>query len=449
MVKSNRIEKQRGFACIIFILATVAFCGCNGGIEKPWTLTATLVAGGFTSPTSLAVPPDGSGRLFVTEQTGAVKIIDPSGAVLSEPFIDISGSLAQLAQSYDESGLLGMAFDPAFNQNGRFYLFYTAPPGSETPDGYHSTIRISEFTVAAGSQDRADGSSEIVLLEVPNPQSNHNGGQLAFGPDGYLYIGIGDGGNANDVGPGHTETIGNAQDLTNLLGKILRLDVSEPGKAVTPETNPFASDPSARPEIYAYGLRNPWRFSFDRGGTNQLFCGDVGQNLFEEISIVTPGGNYGWNIREGFSCFNPENATDPPDTCESTGYLGEPLIDPILAYPHPNGDAEIAGRSVTGGYVYRGTALPQLSESYVFGDWATSFSQPSGFVLVAEQTADETWSVATASLHDTLGRDLRLFLLSFGEDESGEIYLLTSRSLGPSGPAGEVYKITGALKNNP
>ncbi len=428
--------------------AAVLACGCDREPARTWTFTAALVAEGFTNPTALAVPADGSGRLFVTEQTGAVKVIESDGTVLSEPLLDIGDKLAPQLKAYDESGLLGMVFHPAFSENGRFFLFYNAAPGADTPEGYHSDVRVSEFQISPESTDRADQGSEAVLLEVPQPQANHNGGQLAFGPDGYLYIGIGDGGNANDVGPGHTEDIGNAQDLTNLLGTILRLDVSEPGRASVPETNPFAGSGTAQPEIYAYGFRNPWRFSFDRQGDCRLFCGDVGQSLYEEINIVTAGGNYGWNIREGRSCFDPENATSPPADCSDTGYLGEPLIDPIIAYPHPGGSGDIAGRSVTAGYVYRGARLEQLEGVYVFADWSTSFVQPSGFVMAAEEAADGTWTVARASLQDGSGRELSRFLLSFGEDENGELYLLTSRSLGPAGFSGEVYRLTGAVKHS-
>jgi len=439
-------NKRILLTAILCIISVLFFCGCDTDSARQWKLSATFVAGGLVNPTSLAVPGDGSGRLFVTEQTGTVKIIDSSGTVLSEPFLDISDSLAPQVQAYDESGLLGMAFHPDYSANGRFFLFYTAAPGPDTPEGYHSDVRISEFSVSADSPDRADTAGEAVLIQVPNPQANHNGGQLAFDSDGLLYIGIGDGGSANDVGTGHTEDIGNAQDLTNLLGKILRLDVSGPGSASVPETNPFAGSLTARPEIFAYGLRNPWRFSFDRQQARRLFCGDVGQNLYEEINIVTGGGNYGWNIKEGRICFDPENATTPLEACADTGYLGEPLIDPILVYPHPDGPTEIAGRSVTGGYVYRGGALEQLSGAYVFADWSPSFTQPSGFIMIATEDEAGTWSVEQASLQNAWGGELNRFLLSFGEDEAGELYLLASESLGPSGAFGEVYKLTGAVR---
>jgi glucose/arabinose dehydrogenase len=434
----------------LFALAVGLFAG---GCEPPatdttWELTLTRVAGGFTNPTALAAPPDGSGRLFITEQTGLVKVIDASGRVLTTPFLDLRKSLASILPAYDESGLLGMAFHPDYAANGRFFLYYTAQTSIE---GYHSTARVSEFTVSRTNPDVADPRSEVVLLETPQPQANHNGGQLAFGPDGYLYIGIGDGGGSNDVGFGHTDSIGNAQDLTNLLGTILRLDVSIAGQVSSPDSNPFIGHATARPEIYAYGFRNPWRFAFDRQGERRLFCGDVGQSLFEEISIVTAGGNYGWNIKEGPACFDPANASTPLADCPDTGYLGEALIDPVIAYPHPGAPGAFTGRSIAGGYVYRGTALDQLSGRFVFGDWSSSFLRPAGAVLVAIEDTGGAWSFEEAAIvrEGAQGPGLDLFLLSFGEDESGELYLLTSRSLGPTGNSDEVYKITGARRTAP
>jgi len=426
-------------AVIILIIA-----GCGNSPVSP-SLQIKLVASGFTSPTAFAAPRDGSGRLFITEQTGAVRIIDSSGKVLAEPFLDVSGRMVELFSSYDESGLLGIAFHPDYAASGRFYIFYCAPPTAGAPAGYHSTVRVSEFMASSDDPDRADPDSEQVLLEVPHPQSNHNGGQLAFGPDGYLYIGIGDGGGGNDVGEGHNPDIGNGQDTASLLGKILRIDVSESGTAAIPPDNPFAADAHKKKEIYAYGLRNPWRFSFD-AGTERLFCGDVGQDLYEEIDIIVAGGNYGWNIREGLSCFNKKSASSPLSECSETGADGEPLIDPVISYGRPGSGDAIQGRSMTGGYVYRGESVPQLKGYYVFGDWSTNFAKADGTLFVAAEDSTGSWQVLETSVDTGAGPSRRLnrFLLSFGEDESGEIYLLASKSLGPSGPAGEVYKIIGA-----
>ena len=432
------------FVCVVCSIFSAA--GCKPSPEPAYTLQLKPVAGGFTHPTALAAPADGSGRLFITEQTGIIKIIKADGAVAAEPFLDIKSRMVKLTSAYDESGLLCLVFHPNYVTNGRFFIYYNAAPKSTDPQGFHSNARVAEFLVSSADADKADADSEQVLLDVPHPRANHNAGQLAFGPDGFLYIGIGDGGNSNDVGLGHTEGTGNGQDTTKLLGKILRLDVSVPGAAAIPAGNPFAGDPVNKEEIFAYGFRNPWRFSFDKGGDHRLFCGDVGQSLYEEINIVTAGGNYGWHIKEGTSCFNKDKATKPLASCPDNGSGGEPLIDPIIVYGHPGDNGSITGRSVTGGYVYRGSAMPALAGMYVFGDWSTSFVQPDGSLFVASEGAGGAWQVKTANAQYEGGRAGKLsrFLLSFGQDENGELYLLTSRKLGPVGKTGEVYKITAA-----
>ena len=420
---------------------------CGRPVDQPWTLTLTRIAGGFTNPTTLVAAPDGSGRLFVTAQTGTIRIVDPAGGVRGRLFLDLADRMRRPLAVYDEGGLLGLAFHPLFADNGRFFVYYTAPPDVATPPGYYATAYLSEFVVDPDDPDRADPDSEQVLLAVPQPQTNHNGGQLAFGPDGCLYAGIGDGGGANDVGFGHTAGIGNAQDLTNVLGTIVRLDVTVPGVAAIPADNPFVGDSQARPEIFAYGFRNPWRFSFDREG-GQLLCADVGQSLYEEINRVIAGGNYGWNIREGPVCFDPQNATRPLPDCADAGYRGEPLQDPVIWYAHPGADAALVGRSVVGGYRYRGTALPALRGSFVTGDWSRSFVVPTGALLVAQETAPGQWQVEPAAVRRGLCTrpDLGCFLLGFGEDTAGELYVLTSDSLGPVGRSGTVYRITGAVR---
>ena len=427
--------------CGIFFAA-----GCKPSPEPAYILHLKRIAGGFTHPTALAEPPDGSGRLFIAEQTGIIKIIQSDGIVAAEPFLDIKSRMVRPSSVYDESGLLGLVFHPGYATNGRFFIFYNAPPKPTDPRGYHSNVRIAEFLVSAADADKADEGSEQVLLDVPHPQANHNGGQLAFGPDNFLYIGIGDGGNANDVGTGHTEGTGNGQDTAKLLGKILRLDVSIPGAAAIPTGNPFAGESDKKEEIFAYGFRNPWRFSFDRGGSHRLFCSDVGQSLYEEVNIVTAGGNYGWNIKEGTSCFNKDRATQPLDLCPDNGTGGGPLMDPIIVYGHPGDNGTIAGRSVTGGYVYRGSAVAALAGKYVFGDWSTSFIRPDGSLFIAGEGAGGLWQVKTAAVQYESGRQGKLgrFLLSFGQDENGELYLLTSRRLGPVGRTGEVYRLTDA-----
>jgi hypothetical protein len=455
ILQEDRAMKKRrplfvsAVATVLFFWAAAGcmllVAGCKEIPTGSPSLQIQLVASGFTHPTALAAPGDGSGRLFITDQTGAVRILDSSGKLLSEPFLDVSDRMVVPLSAYDESGLLGIAFHPDYAANGRLFIFYNAPPTAQTPAGYSSNVRVSEFLVSPDNPDRADPASEKVLLEVPHPQTNHNGGQLAFGPDGYLYIGIGDGGGANDVNEGHTPDIGNGQDTTKLLGKILRIDVSASGTAAIPPDNPFAGDTQKKKEIYAYGLRNPWRFSFD-AGSGRLFCGDVGQNLYEEVNIIVSGGNYGWHIKEGLSCFNKDSAGSPLDTCPDTGAGGELLIYPVISYGRPGSGDTIGGRSVAGGYVYRGEAIPQLQGYYVFGDWSTSFTKADGSLFIAIEDGTGSWQVAETAVKGSpgLGRRLNRFLLSFGQDASGELYLLTSRSLGPSGSTGEVYKIIGA-----
>ena len=432
------------FCCAAITVIQLTGCDLTTPCAAP-CLQIRIVARGFTHPTACAAPSDGSGRLFITEQTGTIKIIESNGTVLKADFLDISGRMVRPSAAYDESGLLGIAFHPDYTANGRFFLFYNALPTAETPAGYHSNVRVSEFRVSPDNPDRADPDSEQVLLDVPHPQPNHNGGQLAFGPDGYLYVGIGDGGGSNDVGAGHTAGLGNGQDTTTLLGKILRLDVSVQGTAAIPPDNPFAGDTLSRREIFAYGFRNPWRFSFDKV-TGRLFCGDVGQNLYEEIDIVTAGGNYGWNIREGASCFNKDDAANPPAECPANGADGSPLIDPVISYGRPGSGSPIQGRSVAGGYVYRGALVPALTGYYVFGDWSTGFSQADGSLFIASESGTGAWQAMEVSVSgdNTRGGRLDKFLLSFGEDEAGELYLLTSKTLGPSGSSGEVYKIVDA-----
>ncbi len=294
----------------------------------------------FRRPVDLQSPPDGTNRLFVVEQPGSIRVFanDP-GVQESTVFLEIEDRVNDRG---NEEGLLGLAFHPEYSENGRFYVYYTADdPRRGVVAGYRAD---------PSDASRALGDSETVILEVNQPFSNHNGGQIVFGPDGYLYIGLGDGGSANDP-------MGNGQNRKTLLGAILRIDVDAPAGGLSygiPPDNPFAGNSEGfREEIYAYGLRNPWRFSFDRE-TGLLWAADVGQNSFEEVDIIEKGGNYGWNIREGSHCFSP------PSGCQGAG-----LIDPVSEYGR--GD----GGSITGGYVYRGDAMPGLFGKYIYGDFSS------------------------------------------------------------------------------
>lgn len=428
---------------------TIFLAGCP---MQPTALTLglSLIAEGFTSPVGMAVPNDGTGRIFIIDQVGIIRIIDPNGNLLDTPFLDVTDHMVSLQLFYDERGLLSMVFHPDYVSNGRFFIFYNVPLEDDDPEEFNSRVRISEFQVSENDPNLADYESEVVLLEVVKPQFNHNGGQLAFGPDGLLYIGIGDGGGAGDVGDGHTPDLGNGQDASNLLGTILRYDASTLGELTIPASNPFVNDPEVLDPIYAYGLRNPWRFSFDRAGEQRLFCGDVGQALYEEVDIILAGGNYGWNIKEGTKCFDPENPDSSPTQCSETGARGESLIDPIMEYSHEGGEDEIIGTSVSGGFVYRGNVLTNLVGRYIFGDLSKDFSGPNGSVFVAAESGKE-WQFTEVSIEfseagtdsQTNGR-LNRFLLSFGQDAEGEIYLLTSDNVRPTGSTGQVFKIVTA-----
>ena len=408
------------------------------------TLTLQRIAFGFVSPVALTAPNDGSGRLFVVDQIGLIRIVTATGEVLPEPLLDLRPLIDPLHAAYDERGLLGMALHPNFAVNGRFFLLFNTLPSSDAPAGTATELRLSEFQVVTAALDVSRLDTQRVLLRIAKPQTNNNGGQLAFGTDGYLYIGLGDGGGLGDVGFGHTPVLGNAQDTTTLLGKILRINVDAGDPYTIPLDNPFANAGPARPEIYAYGLHNPWRFSFDPvpGGTTRLFAGDVGQELDEEVDLVTIGGNYGWNIREGALCFDPDAPTRPPATCPDQGADGSVLSPPILDYRHTDAAGLPFGSAVIGGFCYRGAGVPTLQGTYVFGDFSAG-SGTGGKILTADQAADGTWSFAEARIAGTADGRIGRSVLSFGRDADGELYVLTKAGAGLLGTTGEVFKIVG------
>ena len=345
-------------------------------------VTLTRLVSGLFRPIYLTHAGDGSDRLFVLQQSGQIWIVK-DGVRQDRLFLDLSSIVSQ-SQGYTERGLLGLAFHPDFTANGRFYLNYTDARAE------HAT-KIVEFQVSEDDPDRADPQSGRVLLTIGQPFPNHNGGQLAFGPDGYLYIGVGDGGSANDP-------LGSGQNPGTLLGSLLRIDVddfTDTRAYAIPETNPVFENPTFAPEIWAWGLRNPWRFSFDRA-TGDLYIADVGQDVWEEINFQpadSPGGeNYGWNAYEGNLTFmGPEPQ-------------GE-VVMPVMVYNHN------AGCSVSGGYVYRGEAIPALQGYYLFGDYCN------GRIWAGYRDAAGAWS------YDPL-LELSSTLSSFGEDEAGEMYVI-------------------------
>ena len=405
-----------------------------------------LVAEGLTSPVRLVSPPDDP-RRFVVDRTGYVYIMAEDGAMLPEPFLDVSDRIVELRAEFDERGLLGLAFHPRFADNGRFYVYYSAPLREEAPDDWDHTSRVSEFKVnlpenadegaELSSVNVADTGTERVLLQVDQPQFNHNAGDIAFDPDGLLFIALGDGGAADDVALGHPP-MGHGQDITSMLGNILRIDVDRgwPGYAV-PQDNPLVNRQGVD-EAYAWGWRNPWRMSFDRSGNGDLLVATNGQNLWEAVYLVDEPGNYGWNILEGTHCFDPQNPneTAPLSACTNTGPQGEPLKLPVIEYPHLANaeEGDIAGTSVIGGYMYRGEAVPALQGRYVFGDWSKSFTAPQGQVLVATPSFEGLWPLARLA-------ELEEFVLGFGEDAAGELYVLTTETTGPTGDTGKIWKL--------
>lgn len=409
--------------------------------SPPTTLVGVqLIASGLVAPVGLVQPPDGSGRLFVVDQAGRIHVVDSTGTLLAKPFLDVASRMVTISPTSDERGLLGLALHPQYTANGRFFVFYIAPKQADIPAAFNSEIHVSEFAVMPGDANCADPASERIVLRIGNPQANHNGGQLAFGPDGFLYIAVGDGGSANDEGTGHTPGIGNAQDKGNLLGKILRINVDGAQPYEVPPSNPFVGELGAQPEIFALGLRNAWRFSFERGGAQRLFAGDVGQNLFEEVNIITSGGNYGWRVREGFACFDQANPASPPVMCAHTAVDGAPLIDPIFDYPHDS-QSGVHGIAVIGGFIYDGTAIPGLTGRYVFGDFSTSFFFTDGSLYVAQEGLGGVWMLSELGVRDFPGQRLGRVVLGMGQDAAGELYVLTSAMFGPGGTTGEVYKI--------
>jgi glucose/arabinose dehydrogenase len=435
--------------------------------QKP-PIDLEKIAGGFSSPMMIALPPDGSGRIAVVDQIGVVKMIGPDKKVSDTPFLDVRDRLVNLNSGYDERGLLSLSFHPDYRNNGRVFVYYSAPLRPGAPAGWSCTNRLSEFRIMAGYPDTVDMNSEKILLTIDKPYSNHNGGPILFGPDdGYLYLALGDGGRADDTGIGHTPGIGNAQDGATLLGKIIRIDVDKTGvdgkNYAIPPDNPFVGTAGFAPEIYAMGFRNPAYTSFDAGGNHTLITAVAGQALFESVFIVDKGGNYGWNIREGTHCFNPaDNSKPPAGSCPISGARGEPLIGPIIETGHD------VGNSIVGGYIYRGTAMPDLTMNYIFGEWSTGFTSGDGTLLVSTPPAgydismyppdvrhitpwdNRMWTTQEFRISGNPNGRVNAYVRGFGEDADHELYVLTSMKSGPDPnvTTGEIWKLVPELSDN-
>ncbi|AFO56451.1 MULTISPECIES: PQQ-dependent sugar dehydrogenase [unclassified Natrinema] len=467
------------------------------------------VAEGMTAPTDMATTEAGD-RYFVADQTGELWVVTDDG-FQEEPFLDVSDRLVELGtfegdyadpnQEYDERGLLGVELHPDFAENDRFFVHYSAPPNDETPDGWSHVEVVSEFQAA--DEGTADPDSEQLLMEFQKPQYNHDAGPMAFGPDGYLYVPMGDGGGANDDMEGHVDDWydgnagGNGQDISeNLLGSVLRVDVDEEGDDrpyAIPEDNPLVDSDEGLDEHYAWGLRNPFGISFDSEG--RLFVSDAGQNLFEEVNLVEAGGNYGWNIKEGTHCFSTDSPSQPPEDCPHSAtdeppYDGQALQDPIVEYPHVYREQTV-GITVIGGHVYEADGIEALNGKYVFGDWTADPARqsPQGRLLAAsepsdggeeattpddgdvpenatedtqdepigdgnetdsagegEQTEpvvprDDLWDMEALQVARTEDGSFPYFVRQFGQDADGNVYVLANQVGVPTGDTGAVMEI--------
>ena len=368
---------------LVFLVWVITGWGCHGFLDHgmppppPPGAPALHFVGTFSSPVFLTAAPGDTRRLFVVEQYGRIVVLH-NDTIQTRPFLDLTGRIA----AGGEQGLLSLAFDPQYATNGRFFVYFTDAAGD---------IRIVRYNVSS-NPDSANETTADTVLKVPHPgQTNHNGGQLQFGPDGMLWAGTGDGGGGGDPA-------GNGQNKHALLGKLLRLDVSGASGYTIPPNNPGSSDTSFAPEVWSYGLRNPWRFSFDRQ-TGDLYIADVGQNRYEEVDVSTTAAqrgravNFGWNIMEGNHCY-------PSDPCTPIGQL------PVVEYPHFGGDC-----SITGGYMYRGSAVPAIVGNYFYADYCTGSVRS----IKYPNANPGDW---TSILSPGGG------VSSFGQDANGEIYIL-------------------------
>ncbi|KAM9801628.1 HHIP-like protein 1 [Neosynchiropus ocellatus] len=412
------------------------------------------VANGLRNPVAMIHADDGTHRFFVAEQLGYVWVYLANGSRIDRPFLNLTQAVLTSPWTGDERGFLCIALHPRFTEVRKAYVYYSISVKKE------ERIRISEFTLSTHDDNQLDHSSERTIIEVAEPASNHNGGQLLFGHDGYLYIFIGDGGRAGDP----FGKFGNAQNKSVLLGKVLRVDVNNNDDGAPysiPSDNPFLGETETRPEIYAYGVRNMWRCSIDRGdlatglGRGRMFCGDVGQNKYEEVDLIVKGGNYGWRAKEGFSCYDRKLCQNS-SLGECHGVLSLSLrykslalppddVLPIFAYPHK------LGKSVTGGYIYRGCQMPNLNGLYIFGDFMSG-----RLMSLKEDATTGEWQYNEICMgRDQTCRFPKLinsyyrYIISFAEDEAGELYFLATGAPSAKARAGVIYKIVDPSRRAP
>jgi glucose/arabinose dehydrogenase len=432
MGRNNQMFRYISFAAA----AAVLLVGASAQAEDPIKIKLEPFVTGVNAPLAM-VQPAGDSRMFVIEQWGRVLIIE-DGELNGTPFLDIRNLVIDRYPDFDERGLLGLAFHPDFANNGKFYVSYS---GHRDWQGdlaklfwWDHSNKVAEYTVSADDPNVADANSGRIISNIPWPQFNHNGHWIGFGPDGMLYISSGDGGYANDWGIGHNPAIGNGQDMADLHGKILRVD---PATGEAAAGNPHIGDDNYDPKIWAAGFRNPWRCSFDMGGDRELFCGDVQQNSFEEVDIVTAGANYGWRAVEGTHCFDFLNPNDHPASCDMTGFTA-PILEHNNCGAQPEG---CLGISMTGGYVYRG-ANADWDGTYIYGDWSKQFGTMDGMILMGTKNADGTWTRHTTEVVNIEGNNP--YILAFAQDAAGEVYALTSITTGPVGSLDTIYKIVPA-----
>ena len=454
-------------------------------------LDVELVVDGLVAPLDLTFAPDGSGRRFIVDQTGLVLVLTPDNQVLPTPFLDITNRVV-LESTFDERGLLALAFHPQYAQTGKLYVQYSAPREGDNicvdrdgnvpaqPEGcpLQYTRRVSEFTVSPTNANQVDATSERIVFKIQWPGRKHNGGGLAFGPDGFLYIGLGDAGlihgpegddNPFQADPGLLFADLIAQDLGKLYGKILRLDVDRGEPYGIPPDNPFVGDDGIPDEIYAWGFRNPFRLSFDRGGDQALYVSATAETFFEATYKVSAPGNYGWAIKEGTHCIVRASALAPPETircvsdsncprgpqistcsetgrctCAAQGLRGEPIHDPVIEYlnfavesPESQFEGQGVGRASLGGHIYRGRAIADLVGQFVQGDFALNLSD--GQILVATPQAG-LWALRRAFTFDPADPVKSGFMKSIGQDAEGELYAITG-NVTPTGLQGRIWKI--------
>ena len=440
----------------IFSLATVVagWTSLNVHAQTP-KLQMQLLAQDLTAPVHLEELPDGSGRMLVVQQDGLVKVMLPDGKILPEPFLDLRSRMFVLQNDFEERGLLGFALHPQFARNGRFFVSYSAPLRDSAPQNWNHTRRISEFSTKPNSVATVDLSTERAILIQDWPSRKHNGGGLAFGPDGMLFIGMGDSGASHGFGKSVIWEAFNvpaegllwdmmAQDKHSLYGKILRIDVDRgyPGYAI-PNGNPLNAS-QGRPEIWAWGFRNPYRMAFDKNGSGDLYVTAIAETLWEAAYRVKRPGNFGWPLMEASHCVDRLQPRKPPAQCARQGAGGEPLVMPVVEYAnmqvsHPDSSAlniKGIGTAVTGVRMYRGAAIPLLQGKLVVADWSASFKQASGqlFIAMPQTQNDKLWPMEKIT-------QIESRIISLAEDRSGEIYVLTHDGMGPFGNTGKVFRL--------